>query len=102
MSEERMPFDTEDASSRLIMVFGAALQAMRDVTVGDEPGKQRSRAQMVQMAWESIPFVKALVVLGRNHPEELEREWRKALTEPMPFGGAPLGADYHPPPKREG
>lgn len=94
MADERMPFDIEDALLRLWMLKGAEFN--------QGPIHPDMKARHLQMVWESTPFLKALMVVGRNHQQELEREWRKALTEPMPFGGAPLGADYHPPPKREG
>lgn len=94
MSDERMPFDIEDAIQRVMLLEGGRL---------NKAGVHPSMVELYnRMVWENIPFMKALCVVGRNHGEELEREWRLALTEPMPFGGAPLGADYHPPPKREG
>lgn len=88
-NDKRMPFDIEDAMSRLALLAGASLN---QGTIHPD-----MRQQHFQMSWESIPFVRALCAVGRNHQEELEAQWRKALTEPMPFGRAPLGADYHPP-----
>lgn len=93
MGDERMPFDIEDAIGRVMLLEGGRF------TEVIHPGMYR---QYRQMCWENIPFIKALCEVGRNHQEELEAAWRQALTEPMPMGMPPLGADYHPPKKENG
>lgn len=84
---EPQPLDIEAESQRLMMTVGI----VQSLTVGPARAGGMTDEEVWAVLWRRVPFIKALGELGRAHPEELRALWKKALQEPMPFGGAPLG-----------
>lgn len=75
MSKEQPTLD--DEAQAIFMMHGAAMAfALED---GRDP---RIRDMTIRL----IPFVEALVAVGLQHRDELERAWAKAKSEPGPFG----------------
>ncbi len=81
------PLDVEGESQRLMLVIGMVQSAL---IVGDNPNAM-SNDKVQRVLWVRIPFIRALCDLARRHPAEMRVLWKRALQEPMPFGGAPLG-----------
>lgn len=82
------PLDMAAEAGLLMLYLGAAVAGLG--CDGPLPSRQRARETAEQL-WQLLPFVKALLALGREHPDALLAHWREALQEPMPFGCAPLG-----------
>lgn len=81
------PLDVEAETQRVMLALGLMQSAL---IVGDFPNAV-SNDKVQRVLWVRIPFIKALNELARNHPQETLVLWKRALQEPMPFGGAPLG-----------
>lgn len=91
MSEEREltvdELDLEGGLKWLMFLGGAALQALS----ADKRPFAKTNETAADHYWRHIPLQKALNDLARENPGRLRELWAKALHEPMPFGGAPLG-----------
>ena len=84
---EPRPLDVEAESARLMLTIGI----VQSLTVNTTADNAMTKEEVWAVFWRRVPFIRALGELGRAHPAELRALWKKALQEPMPFGGAPLG-----------
>ncbi len=91
MSEEREltvdELDLEGGLAWLMFLGGAALMALSP----DKRTFGAANETAAEAYWRHLPLQKAVYELARENPERLRELWAKALHEPMPFGGAPLG-----------
>lgn len=81
------PLDVEAELQR--MMFVAAI--VRSLCIDTTSPSAMSKDEVWAVLWRRVPFIKALAELGREHRLELRVRWKRALQEPMPFGGEPLG-----------
>jgi hypothetical protein len=79
--------DIEEGLQWLMFLSGAALMALSP----DKRTFGAAKETAGEAYWRHIPLQKALSDLAHEHPGRLRQLWAKALQEPMPFGGAPLG-----------
>ena len=70
---------------QLLFWYGAALMGLYGNTVDTRAG------EVAERLWKMVPFIKALVRVGRAHQDELRAAWEEALHEPMPFGMPAIG-----------
>lgn len=87
MTEDEL--DVEGETQRLMFAMGGCLMIGRD-------GKGRV-PELSDMVWRLIPFIKAISSVALENPGRVRHLWAKALQEPMPFGGAPLGVPLRAP-----
>jgi hypothetical protein len=84
---DAQPLDVEAELDRLMFTVGVVQAALLPSVRANAMTEQ----QTWDALWRRIPFIKALAELGREHHRELRAHWKRALQEPMPFGGEPLG-----------
>lgn len=76
------PLDPVAACQQIMFWHGAALSALRETIPRNEEG----RKQTAEALWQLIPFLKAMLMLARQHSAELAKLWERTLQEPLPFG----------------
>jgi hypothetical protein len=86
--KRKRPLDAETETALLLFYLGASYAGL---TGGEDKFTRARMRETADELWQLFPYVKALLTLGREHPEALRAHWEASLREPMPGGGEPLG-----------